>query len=295
MDDRPRQGLKWTKVLGWILSLAAFAFVGKWLWELDRNVWSELGHLRIGFLALAVLLFLGWFVTRFLAWRMISQRHGFQPGATWNIRMWTLSEFMRYIPGNVWSLAARWRGSIQAGVSRVGATQSLVIEALGLIGGAVLLVSLFMQPTWWWVGIAAIMLYAWLMPRLLPLISRKFRLEEGKHISSIELLLLTVLYAGSWTLFGLAHAAVYYSFPDPPAVLIVHVMAYSVFAWLLGYLSLVTPMGLGVREVALTGLLRSTQSMSLSFASLITVISRFWLMVSELVFVGLVLVFSRKK
>lgn len=240
-----------------------------------------------------MLLLLGWFATRFFAWRLISHRHGYQHGSTTNIRMWALSEFMRYIPGNIWSFAARWRGSVAAGVSKIGATQSLVIEALGLVGGAVLLVGLTMRPTWWWIAIVGITVYAAIMPRFLSWLGRKFRLEQTPRLSTLELLWLTVIYAGSWLLFGLAHAAVYYSFPNPPLVLVVQLIAYSVFAWLLGYLSLVTPMGLGVREFALASLLRSA-NVELSFASLITVISRLWLVISELLFLGLVLLFSRR-
>lgn len=294
MDDRHRQGVKWTKSIGWILSLAALAFVGRWMWELDRGVWLELKNSRPQYLAVALILFLGWFYTRFLAWRLVSQRHGYQHGATRNIRMWAMSEFMRYIPGNVWSFAARWRGSIEAGASRVGATQALLIEALGLAGGAVLLVSLTLRPAWWWSGVLGTILYAWLMPRLYPLVLKKMRLVSAGSLSSRELVGLMIAYAASWGLFGLAHAAVYHSLSEPAAVSVIQLAAFSVLAWLFGYVSLVTPMGLGVREIALSGLLRSA-GQSINFAAFFTVISRLWLIVSELVFLGLVLLWTRRK
>lgn len=295
MDDRPRPTIGWTKILGWALSLIALAIVGSWLWQLDRTVWSQLRQLNPGFLALSLVLLQGWFITRFLAWRLISQRHGYQSGSGENLRMWAVSEFMRYIPGNVWSFAARWRGSLTGGVSKASATQALMIEALGLVGGALLLVGLTSQLNWWWGVLMAMAAYVVLMPRLLPWITKKFRWEQPAQIASRQLFWLVLLYAGSWFLFGLAHAAVYYSFPTPPVILIVHLVAYSVLAWLLGYLSLITPMGLGVREATLAGLLRTSAGLELSFASLITITSRLWLILSELVFVTLVLLFSKKR
>lgn len=109
MDDRRGQNINWTKLLGWVLTVAALVFVGRWLWRLDRSVWHQLTQLHIGWLAVSLGLLLGWFVLRFWAWRTISHHHGYQGPTSGNMRMWALSEFMRYIPGNVWSFAARWR------------------------------------------------------------------------------------------------------------------------------------------------------------------------------------------
>lgn len=286
--------MKRWRVIGWVVSVVALAFVGKWLWQLDRRVWSELGHLQPAYLAAALVLFLGWFVTRFYAWRVISRRHGMQHEVKQNIRMWAVSEIMRYIPGGLWSYVGRWRGSVAAGVTKGAAVQSVIIEATGLVGGASALTIVVVQPGWRWYGAAAIVFYVGLAPWALRLLSRKFNMGDHRSLTWLELSRLMLLYVASWALFGAAHAAIYHSFPTPPPISTAHLIGYSVFAWLLGYLSL-TPMGLGVREASLSGLLRSTEAVSLGFATLLSVVSRLWLVISEFVFLGLVLLFTKKK
>lgn len=295
MDNSPRPRLNWIRLAGWLLTLVAFGFLGRWLVTQDRAVWATAVHLQPGWLTLALALFLLWFYLRATAWDRISRLHGFGEGRHINYRLWSQSELMRYVPGNFWSVAARFRGATAGGVSRGGSAQALALEALLQLSGAAIVAG------WFWLGgfwkLAALGLFAalpfllpWLMPRLWKLLRRKTTLPL---IAPHELNILIGLYVGVWLVYGLANAAIYYAFGNLPFISVTTLLGLNVAAWLVGFLSLVTPMGLGVREVVIVQLFAPV--VASGPASVIAIVSRIWLIVSEVVFFGLATWFGRKR
>ena len=292
MDPRPRQSLNWTKTLGWLLSLAALFFVGRWLWRVDPAVWKYLRSTNLSSLVVSLIIFQGWFLLRYLGWEWISQRYGLSDARASNVRMWTLSELMRYIPGNVWSFAARYKGARQRGTTRGGAVAALVLEALFLTSGAALVAALFWKANWWLVWFVAAAAAIWLIPWVMKKIAlwRHWDNVPGPSVSGAMLLL--TIYTTVWLLYGLAQTIMIKSIPGLNLPSFGLLMGVNVAAWLIGYISIVTPMGLGVREVAFVSLLKSTSS---SVASLLAVATRVWLIVAEIVFLSLVMPFSRRR
>lgn len=295
MDDSSRPRLNWLRFLGWLLTLAAFAIIGHWLVQQETSVWRIVVHLQPGWLTLALLLFLLWFYLRAVAWDLISRLHGFGEGRQVNLRLWAQSELMRYVPGNVWSVAARYRGATEGGVSRGGSAQALALEALLQLSGAAIVAG------WFWLGglakLAALGLFIilpFVLPIALPWLWRLLRRSSTLPVVSTQAInKLLGLYTLVWLIFGLANAALYQAFDSLPVIGVSALIGLNVVAWLIGFLSFITPMGLGVREVVIVQLFAPL--VASGPASVVAVVSRLWLIVSELVFFGVATLIGRRR
>lgn len=293
MDDRRRQSLAWPKILGWALSLVALVFVGKLLQTTDPGIWPKLRDVHLGLALLSLGIFQIWFLLRFWCWEIISQHYGMIDQRTSHLRMWMVSEFMRYLPGNVWSFVARYRGARQRGGSRGGATISLLIEAINMVAGAALVTAMFLRPEFWAIWLVAAAAYVIVVPSLIQIVARWRRWEFShalRYGTTVKLLALSVLL---WIVYGLAQAIIIKALPGVSTPNMIFLVGANVAAWLIGYLSIITPMGLGVREVALASFLAS--SVADGVGSILAVLTRVWLIISELVFLGLVLIVHRRR
>lgn len=291
MDDHSGSRINWWRWLGWLVTLLALYFVGRWLTSLDPLVWQNLRHLRLTWLIGSLLLFQVWFLLRFLAWEMIVKRHGSDAQRHVTLRIWTISELARYVPGNLWSFAAKFRGSVNSGATSNGALQALAIEAFTQISGAGLMaLLLYNAAQLWWIAMLWVVIFPYIIPIGLSLLSRWKRWGVVPRVSVIESLGLLLWYGVVWLVFGLATAMVYRSFSGVPSVSFMWLIGVNVAAWFIGYISLITPMGLGVREVAFVKL--TADIVPSALASLIAIISRLWFVISELVFLCLVLIWS---
>lgn len=295
MDDPTRSRLNWWRIFGWGLTLVSFWFIGRWMFAQDRSVWSTAFHLEPGWLAVSLGLLLLWFYLRAMAWDRISRLHGFGEGRHINLRMWSQSELLRYVPGNVWSVAARFKGATAGGVSHGGSAQALALEAFLQLAGAAIVASWFWLGGWWKavsLGLFAVLpfLLPKIMPRLWKLLRRKTELPP---ISSQQINVLIGMYTLIWLVFGLANAALYYAFRTLPLVNMGSLIGLNVAAWLIGFLSFITPMGLGVREVVIVKLFAPV--VASGPASVVAVVSRLWLIVSEIVFFLVATIRGRKR
>src|SRR5579863_7305712 len=107
--------------------------IGFFLYQVKNN-WSELTaqsfHWNPWLLALAFLGFVCQEISYGLIWKAILARLGAHLGLRASLRIYLASEFVRYIPGNVWHVLTRiiWVGKY--GVSRPVAFASMTIELI---------------------------------------------------------------------------------------------------------------------------------------------------------------------
>lgn len=292
MDDRGGRAKTVGRAVGWLLSLAALVFLVRWVSGLERSVWDTLGQLKLGWLALSILLFIPFYAWRASAWELISQQAGYKQHRWVNWRMWALSELARYIPGNIWSLAVRYQGARQGGVSRRQSLQSLLIEAAALVAGASLVsaITLPFGPYKLLAGVVAAGTLTFLVfgPGLL----QRWKPDpEGQTPPHPWPLLWRYFLA--WVFYGAATAALWFAFPDHSSMSWWQVFGSNVAAWVVGYLSFVTPMGLGVREVAFVALVPTAVGAPL--AGLLAIITRLMMAGTELLFAGALTMIGRPR
>lgn len=294
MDDRPRSGINVWRIIGWLIAILSLGFILRWMFLLDRSVWRSVLQLKPWWLIGSLIVFQFWFVSRYMAWEWIVRRHGSEGQRHETLRTWTISELMRYVPGNIWSFAARYRGIVAQGTTGTNAVQAMVIEAFALVSGAGVTGVLFLNPAhWWWAGLLAATLIPSLAPVVLRWVTRLFKWSSAPEMEFAEALRLFLWYVVVWVIFGLATTMIYWSFSAVPGLSISFLIGVNVVAWFIGYISIVTPMGLGVREVSFVKL--TAGSLVAAVASLVALVTRLWLVLSELVFLALVIFWSNRK
>lgn len=226
-----------------------------------------------------------------LIWRAILRRLGSHLAVRDAQQIYLGSEFVRYIPGNVWHVFTRILWAERRGVPRVTALASMTIELATKIASAafVFALTLLVWPdvrglagalgssaasrsiplTIGLVGVP--LLLVGLHPRLLAGVLNFGLRKLGRPpvvlaLRYRDLLAITLLWSASWLVGGagfcLIVLALAPSLALTPAVLLMCIGIFAV-AWDIGFLSFITPSGLGFREAAVVG--------ALALAGLVTV------------------------
>ena len=207
-------------------------------------------------------------------------------------RIWFLSNLARYVPGNVWSYVGAVELARREGVARrttlavMALTQVLSVGVALLAGLPVLLAERARLGRPALLGavvvVAAAALAALFRRQLLALARRRLPELDPADLtpSAATVVLLVVGYAVYWAVTGLAFAALVASiYPlavaDVPLVVAAYAAAYAA-----GFLALLTPAGLGVREGVLVVALAPV--LPAGPALVVALLSRLWMMLVEL-------------
>ena len=284
---------RWLWLVQGAVTVLVVAFAAK---VLTRN-WSELRGLdvvvriRPGWLLLSAGAVAVAYIVQIESWRRIlagwSQPLAFATAA----RIWCVANLARYVPGKVWSIAGlvvlAQRAGVPAGVTTAS---SVAIQALGLGSGVVVAVASVPRsvPALGLAAAAAIavlttLVLVWEAPVrwLARLLGSTYPLRTLPWRAAAAAGTFTTV---GWVTYGvafwlLAHGLL--AIPAPPLGLPV-VAAVGVFAlgYILGWVALLAPGGLGVRELALVGLL--TPFLGGGDALAVTLASRVLLTLTEL-------------
>jgi glycosyltransferase 2 family protein len=212
-------------------------------------------------------------------------------------RIWFLSNLARYVPGNLWSYVGAVELARREGVARprtlavMALTQVLSVAVALLAGLPVLLAERARLGRPALLGVVAVAVVAAVAAtfrrQLLGLARRRVPgLDAGGLAPSPgTVALLTVGYACYWAVTGLAFAALVASVHRLPAGDVPLVVAAYAAAYAVGFLSLLTPAGLGVREGVLVVALAPVLPAGPALA--VALVSRVWMMVAELAGAGL--------
>jgi uncharacterized membrane protein YbhN (UPF0104 family) len=285
-----------------LLLVAGFwaLFLGRQLRALAQYAWrfdpASLA-IALGFAAL-------YHLTLAFCWSWLLRRMGGGLPYRQALRVWQSSMLARYVPGNVWHILSRMALAERLGTppARVLASSTLE-QALNVIGALALAGLTF--PFWglpatdqfWLLALVPLGLLA-LHPRLaggaLAWAARRFnRPQLAWRYRYREILLATAGYmlAMAWvglalyaTLSGLAHVT--------PAQLPLYIGT-GALAWAVGYLSFLTPSGLGVREGMLVLIL--SQVMPVPAAVVGSLLYRLVVTLAELAMAGVTAVAGRSE
>ena len=132
------------RLLQWALGLLVAGFAVR---ALVRN-WDELRtqplvlELRPGYLLASVLLVWAMYALLIWAWRFMLESWGQELNGWTAARIWTVSNLGKYLPGKVWAIAGMALMAQQAGVAAWAATGSAVVLQVLAIGTGAALVGL---------------------------------------------------------------------------------------------------------------------------------------------------------
>lgn len=233
---------------------------------------------------IAFVLFIGYLCLRALSWRQLVNFLGENVNKTNSLSVWFFSEATRYIPGNIWSFVSRAYFARQEHVSRNASLLVLPIEVMTVASVASALslyaisknlerlpVNFFFYST---IILTPVALLAFLL--LQKIIRRIFGKLGEVELKPKALLAAILLQLACWSLYSLGTIVLIDGKIDNFPL----IYSSTILAWLVGYLSLVTPMGLGVRESAFVLLVGGV--IGAAQAVLIAIVSRVILINSEL-------------
>ena len=251
-----------------------------------------------GLLSASACVFAGYAVL-IASWRLLLR--------TWNsplpvldaARIWFVSSLGKYVPGKVWAIGAMAVLAKEAGASPLAATGSSVIMALvnvaagfvvvALAGAGDVLAAFPALRVGAWITLAVTLVGLAYGPVLLVWMVRQgtrlFRrpMPDMPKISRTTLLLVFVANIVAWIAYGVGFGIFWSALLGHGGGISTAALAVYTASYLLGYLALVVPGGLGVRETALTGLLISLRLATPADAALLAAASRIWLTVLEIV------------
>ena len=285
--------------------------IGFFLYQVKNN-WAQLAAHTFQWnpwlLALAFLGFLLQELSYGLIWKAVLARLDAHVGLRTCLRVYLASEFVRYIPGNVWHVLTRilWIGKY--GVSRPVAFASMTIELITKLAAGVLVFavsllfwhdigaisSLKQQGLVMALGVGTILaLFIVLYPPVLNgLLNLALRLLKRDPISlSVrysDILLVTLAWCGSWIAAGSAFYVLLLAlWANTPLIAWPVCIGIYALAWDIGFVSFITPSGLGFREGAIVGLFALALPLPAGLATIIALLSRFVSTMAELVCVGI--------
>jgi glycosyltransferase 2 family protein len=231
-------------------------------------------------------------------WRMLIAASGASLRFWRAVRIFTVSSLWRWVPGKVWSVGAMGAMAHRDGVPPVAAAGAAI---LGTVLNIATGLAITLLLAWRWLGewnpdaqpAAIVLLVAGIvgilaLPYALPKLGALAARVTGK---TVELRApppwaLAVAVIGnliSWALYGLAfqwlvRAVLGNASGDPTQYIVVFAASYVI-----GYLFLIAPGGVGPREAVMVLLLTSFNMASAKEAALIAVTSRVWLTILETV------------
>jgi uncharacterized membrane protein/uncharacterized membrane protein YbhN (UPF0104 family) len=287
--------------IGWPFSLLALFFIGKILTDKGTQLINSLTELNYFFLMIGIGCFFFYFSIRSYLWHFLLAKQKTTIPFKNACFFWASSELKRYIPGNIWSFVGRTVRFSNAGLTKRELAKKLIIESELLILGS-MLISLLAIP---------FLLTYNFIPNTLPLlllifmmsssciliflmsntikkqITHKlfklfhFILQEETTTKQLTLLALSTI---AFLFFGLGHYFIFLSFTFLDPQLVWQITGISVLSYLIGYFSLITPAGFGVREGILIFFL--TKVLPLKNAAFAALFSRVILIVAELLFIS---------
>jgi uncharacterized membrane protein YbhN (UPF0104 family) len=290
----------WVKLLAALIVAAFWAIlIRRQLTALNSYTWN----IAPPYLLLALGCAAGYFGGLALCWSLLLSA---MTTAKLNLatasRIWLMSMISRYVPGNVWHIVSRAAMAARLGVSAPLVVASATIEQ-GLTLAAAFGIVAATLP-WWpeaalltmdsrisrqiWLPILVLgllLLHPHILGRVLRWMSKLTKRPElawNYHYPTMLALLLG--YGATTVLQGFALAAVLAGTTTFSIAQVPFALGAAALAWALGYLSFLTPGGLGVREGVLAALL--AQIMPVPAAIVASVIFRLICTLGELVAVG---------
>ena len=285
------------KIIGIVISVIILFFLIKTLYD----NWNQLMAYKITFnyfsLVLSFVFLFAHLLLSVYGWKIIMNLLKAKLDFKSCMRIWFLSQLGRYAPGRIWYLLGRMYLCEKKKISKYTTFVSLMLElAMHVLSAsftALIFVPVMIRdgglvkflPVFLTIPVGLILLHPKIFNFFVNIglkIFRKKTVELKMKYSS--LLGLLAFYMFSWVVNGIGFYLLINSFYATPLSLILPLTGAFAVSWIIGFLSLITPSGLGIREGILTFLLGFYYP--LPIAIIISLVSRLWIILGELAGAG---------
>lgn len=294
------------RVLGWMRSpfvrwtfvVIALAFIVSFVVQNASEIGDALARLTLIVILAVALLCVVYVLLTLEAWRSVLRDLGHSIAFRSSVPLFGVSQLAKYIPGGVWNIVAAAELGTVHGVARRTSVASMTVTLLiavisgtviGLIAFAVSPPGLFSQWGWvLWIMIPlALLLLPPILNRAIAVVWKLARLQPLDSAVTVRGVgVATGWSVCGWTVAGIAVfvLAVNLGAPVSGLTLALCVGGYAI-AWVAGFLFVIAPAGIGIREVvlavALAGVVDSAS------AAVIVLIMRVVLTAMDLILAGI--------
>ena len=265
--------------IGLIIGLAGMAFLLRTMWTHRDEMKDSFSHLTwsslVGavFFAFMSMSYLGWM------WGRLLLRRGYKVPRAQLVSWYYTGQLGKYVPGGVWAVVGRAEMAVRGGVPRADAYSVTGLSMFTTYSAAALCAALGSLLSWERPIIGAALLLALvvglsvyaiapLRQRLVGLL-RKITSGTNELTAPKDMLALTIVQVPAWIMISLSTTITAHAFGAEVGVL--HMFFVSSLSWLIGFLVIGAPGGLGVLESIFTGLLSASigtsTALSLAVAS----------------------------
>ncbi len=295
---------KLLKALKIVFGVLVVVFLAWYFWKNWDEFSEKIMSVNIGIFIISMLFYFAYKITLASLWHYITKINGCSIKYEKAVTSYLYSILGKYIPGKVFMLAARltYYKEEEAPLSKV--TVCFFIENVCTLLGAAMLfiVSLFFFPNellenYKWLTLLLIAaFFVCIHPKIinfvLRLIGKIFKKNLEIPMKYSQMLKVVLLFIGNWLIVGFGFFILTKSI-YPAAEW--SQMLYCAGIWgvsaIMGILAIFAPSGLGVREgIIVAGLMLI---MPQSDAMVISVVSRLWQTIPELLLVTMAFVYSR--
>lgn len=288
--------------LGFPLTIVAFYFIISFIWKSYPKISHNIHSLNLIPLILGTIMIVIFFALKSYCWLMILSLYDQRISYRKSSYLLTLSELKRYIPGNVFGFISRAHHFNKEKIKKRTTASAIVLESILLLIGS-LIVSLpsviyFFPVLTHNIPTAPLVISLLLLvtggASALYILKRKFvnQLPSIQYRRNIfPLINIIALITLAWVFFGAGNYLIAASFVwlDPTHILVLS--SVFVLAWMIGYLSIITPMGLGVREAII--ILGLSPFVPLYIASSLAILLRVAFIIAEVIFLAISFIFNK--
>ncbi len=284
------------KILQIVILIALAAFLTVKLrkdWNTLKNYeWNvQIQFLIISFFSLIVV-----YLCIIKIWHLILMRLDVQLSYKKAVMIWFRTSIMKYLPGRIWNILGMILIAEREGISKTKVLLSGFVNQIFSLVSATAFSILYLHFSSEDYAISLKYLF-YLLPALtifcFPPILKKliviFTKKKGISNNSISIngyssLVLYFSYVGVWILYGIAFLFFTLSFVKFPVGKSYVIVSVFILSHILGFLSMITPGGIGVREGILTYLLNF--HFPISIAIVVSISSRLLLIAADALLFG---------
>lgn len=286
------------------LIIIAFLFL---FWKIyqDKHIFTSFDWRfnSSSFVIMIFLLFLN-YLSNIVAWHVLLKSLNQKISFKDDFKIWSLSSLTRFIPGKIWQYPERILMLSEAGVSNIISGTAILAEILFNLAFGTLVV------LWSQINTNYRLIYLVLiLPIIFLFITNKFILTKlinvikkisGKNLTTLEQInfsykYIPIIIISFLVRFIIPGGVLYYLInvltPVNISLLPIFVGAFS-FSWLIGYISVFAPAGLGVAEITLAEML--SFYLPFSIASTVAISFRVVNLITEAILVLLVFFYNSR-
>ncbi|MGE5042196.1 MAG: DUF2079 domain-containing protein [Candidatus Levyibacteriota bacterium] len=299
-------------LFSWPLAALAFVFLLYTLSKQNISFSRVFSHVSFSFLFFSVACYFFYFLIRSIIWYILLCNKNITIPRERATYIWSISELKRYIPGNFWSFLGKGILLSAHGAKKKEIFHLLLIEAEFFAAGCVLAsipaLPLLNQYVFYNNPLSSILMFlleaggvlmgsiflfhSWFLTKVPAPFAKRLRplLPGFTAVQTLQLLFLTICYL---SLFGLGTFFAVLSVTFLTPFMLLAFISFFIFSLFFGYITILTPMGLGVREGMMSvGL---APFLGVGVAVFASILARILQVAGEVLFVCFVVLWYRSK